>query len=120
MKLKKKTKIITLLILLVIIGFFYYNNTKPGKYDGFAKCLTEKGAQFYGSFQCSHCATQKKLFGKSMKYVNYIECGPLGGPQNSLCTQKQVLSYPTWIINDKKYEGVKELNELSELTNCQL
>jgi thiol-disulfide isomerase/thioredoxin len=35
--------------------------TSPGKYDEFAKCLTDNGAKFYGAFWCPHCQAQKKM-----------------------------------------------------------
>ena len=110
-------------LIIIIVGIFYIVNSnakKPGKYDDFAKCLTDKGAIFYGSFQCSACAAQKELFGKSMKYVNYVECGPLGGPQNQVCRDVNVKVYPTWNINNNQVTGVQGLQTLSSLTNCTL
>ncbi len=119
---KKSTKILAAIIILVLAVLFFTRNNEveAGKYDEFTKCLTEQDAIFYGSFQCSHCTTQKNLFGNSMQYINYIECGPLGGPQILACQQAGVDSYPTWIIKGKKYEGVQQLNKLAELTGCQL
>ncbi len=122
-KIVKKVIIYGIIILVVaaIIYFPITNAKKPGQYDDFAKCLTEKNANFFGSFQCPHCADQKKLFGKSIKYVNYIECGPLSGPENQVCIDAGVKVYPTWIFNkNDTREGVLSLNELSEATGCVL
>ena len=88
--------------------------------DAFAECLTEEGAIFYGSFECPHCNTQKGLFGESMHHVKYVECGPLRGPQNSICRTAGVEAYPTWVIDGSKYTGSQSLERLSELTSCEL
>jgi glutaredoxin len=88
----------------------------PGKYDDFAKCLSEKGAVMYGAEWCSRCKDQKMLFGKSFKYVTYVEC-----PENpKLCKEKGIERYPTWIIDDVSYEGVQRLEKLGSLTGCSL
>ena len=56
---------ITLFVLAGIIGISYRENNTPGKLDGFAQCLKDKGAIFYGAFWCPHCQNQKKMFGRS-------------------------------------------------------
>lgn len=57
----------------MIFGIFKVVSA-PGEYDNFAKCLSEKDVKFYGAFWCPNCNDQKALFGKSNKYLNYIEC----------------------------------------------
>jgi len=88
--------------------------------DEFAKCLTSKNATFYGSFECTFCNRQKEMFGNSMQYINYVECGPLDSPPNAACINAGIERYPTWIINGIKYLGLQQLNSLSELTGCTL
>ena len=119
---KRSTKIISLAIIFAIAIFFFTRNgeVEAGVYDEFVKCITDAGAIFYGSFQCIHCATQKEMFGNSMQYVNYVECGPLGGPQTLACQQAGITGYPSWIIGSKKYEGGQQFSKLAELTGCQL
>ena len=119
---KKSTKIIAAVAILIVAVFFFTrdNEVEAGKYDEFAKCIADSDAIFYGSFQCVHCNTQKNLFGNSMQYVKYIECGPLGGPQNLVCQQAQISSYPTWDIKGQRFTGVQQLPKLAELTGCQL
>jgi len=121
-KLVKKVIIYSVIILIIaaIVYIPISSSKKPGKYDEFAKCLTEKGLKFYGSFQCPACARQKELFGKSMKYVNYVECGPLSGPQNQVCKDANVKVYPTWILEDEIREGVLQLDELAQWSSCSL
>jgi len=90
--------------------------------DDFAKCITEKNATLYGAYWCPHCENQKKMFGESIDYVNYVECAVEGKPQvqTEACTKAGVEGYPTWIINGKQYPGEQTLQRLSTLTGCSL
>ena len=118
---KHKKKIIFFVIIAILVFFFIKSgDSQPGKYDNFAQCLTDNKAVFYGSFQCIHCQNQKELFGGSMKKINYIECGPLNQPPNTVCLKAGVEAYPTWFIGEAKYTGVQSLERLSNLTNCEL
>lgn len=86
------------------------------KYDEFAKCLTENGATMYGSYTCPHCQNQKDMFGSSFKYISYVDCN-----QNSATCAGLGISYiPAWIINENKYVGEQSLQQLSDLTGCEL
>jgi hypothetical protein len=122
-KLRKKV-IFYLITFLLIISFIYIgvrNASKPGKYDDFAKCLTEEGFVEYGAFWCSNCAEQKKLFGKSFEFINYIECDPRGNnAKPELCQKEKITRYPTWIINNTKLEEVTSLERLAEKSGCIL
>jgi len=94
----------------------------PGKYDGFAQCLKDSGATFYGAFWCSHCQAQKKMFGSSAKLLPYVECSPLSGQgQLPICTEKKIEGYPTWEFADgTRLGGEVALEKLAEKTSCQL
>lgn len=94
----------------------------PGKLDLFAQCLTEKGATFYGAFWCSHCKSQKALFGSSVKLIPYVECSlPDGSGQTKICIDKKVDSYPTWEFSDgTRMTGEVALDKLAEKTSCEL
>ncbi|MBI2672089.1 hypothetical protein HYX16_04100 [Candidatus Woesearchaeota archaeon] len=124
MKIKKSHYILGLLTVIVLAGIYWgYSASKaPGKYDDFAKCLTEKNAEFYGAWWCPACAQQKKLFGNSMKYVNYIECStPDRSSQTSICINEKITGYPTWKFNDgTKVSGVLGLDELAQRSECIL
>lgn len=108
---------------VIIIAFFgavywfypYISQTVEGKYDTFAKCLTAKGAIMYGANWCSHCQNEKKAFGESFKFINYVEC-----PQNpKQCLDAGVNGYPTWIFsNGKKLVGEQGLKKLSQASGC--
>jgi hypothetical protein len=117
-----------IIITLVIVGgFFWYAlsnrvsptavDTGPSKYDAFAQCLAEKKITMYGAVWCSHCQDQKKEFGGSFKYVNYVEC-----PENTkLCTEKGIEGFPTWMKDDgTKLEGFQSFEKLAEFSGCGL
>lgn len=113
-----------LVIGLVGLGFLQSNQEPdgPGELDGFATCLVEKGAVFYGTFWCPHCQAQKKMFGKSAKLLPYVECSTADGSgQTQVCIDKGVKSYPTWEFPDgTRLSGEIPLEQLSEKTSCEL
>lgn len=122
---KLRKRILFYSITLIIIASLVYagisSNLKPGEYDDFAKCLTEKNVKEYGAFWCSNCAEQKKLFGKSFEYVDYIECDARGNnAQPELCRQKGITGYPTWEIQNKLIPGVQPLEDLAQESGCNL
>jgi len=94
--------------------------TAPSDMDIFAKCLTEKGAELYGASWCPHCQTQKKSFGESIQYVNYIECASDGSKtQAEVCRAAGIKGYPTWQFADgSEILGAATFQQLSEKTSC--
>ena len=119
-------KILVLTVLLVGVSamgwWVYYYQSQPGKYDAFAQCLEEKEVLFYGAFWCPHCRNQKAMFGKSDKYLPYIECStPDGKGQLPVCREQGISGYPTWEFADGSREtGELSLAHLSEKTGCPL
>ena len=125
------------LILVILIGFFVLvagctdgnSGINPGTnppanavvaspMDDFAKCLTEKGAKFYGASWCPHCKDQKDSFGSSLQYVKYIECATSSG-QTMECDAAGVDRYPTWIFADgSKLTGNLPFDALASKTGC--
>jgi len=82
-----------------------------------ARHLKKVGAKMYGAYWCSHCYSQKELFGKeAFSDINYIECAPDGkNSQTNLCVKADIRGYPTWEVNGKKLEsGTKTLEELAD------
>lgn len=110
------------LVVVVVSFFLLTRSSEPGKLDDFAKCLEEKEAFFYGAFWCPHCATQKKMFGRSQTLIPYIECStPDQRGQTQICSEKGITGYPTWEFSDgTRQSGVVSLEELSEKTGCVL
>jgi len=95
-----------------------------GKYDAFAQCLTKKKVAMYGAFWCPHCNDQKKEFGTSFNYVQYVECAVPAQPPNvqtPACQEKHIRKYPTWVFGDgERIEAVQSLEQLSQKTGCKL
>src|SRR5215471_4934675 len=88
---------------------------------GLAEHLAKINAKFYGASWCPHCKEQKEMFGSSMKRVPYIECSPGGpqAPQARECEQARINTYPTWVINGQRREGVLSLKDLADLSRFQ-
>ncbi|KKU48641.1 hypothetical protein A3H10_04905 [Candidatus Uhrbacteria bacterium RIFCSPLOWO2_12_FULL_46_10] len=114
--------IVVVAIIVGLVVFFSSNNSQPGKFDEFAKCLSDKGAVFYGAFWCPHCKNQKASFGKSVDYLNYVECStPDGRGRTQECKDKKIEGYPTWEFSDGSREsGELSLSRLAEKTGCAL
>ena len=93
------------------------------KYVGFAKCLAEREAVFYGAYWCPHCVNQKAMFGKvAEEFLPYVECDPRGkGGDPKLCLEKKIEGYPTWdFVGEERLSGEVALSVLAEKTGCEL
>jgi hypothetical protein len=126
---EKNWWVIVGLVAVVFGGYLLLNSAggsgglgSAGKLDEFAKCISEKGAVFYGAEWCSHCKNQKEEFGNSFKYVNYVECSVPGGRgQVKECQDKEIKGYPTWEFGDgSRMTGEVPMDVLADTTGCQL
>lgn len=83
--------------------------------------LRERGARMYGAQWCAHCIEQKEMFGAAARRLPYIECaaGGQGSQQAAPCRAERITTYPTWIIDGKRYEEVLTTTRLAELTGFQ-
>jgi uncharacterized membrane protein/glutaredoxin len=83
-----------------------------------AEHLVKTEAKFYGASWCPHCNDQKELFGSSAKRLPYVECSPGGprAPQATICKDKDIRSYPTWIINGERLTGTQTLDTLAQVS----
>lgn len=111
------------LILALVFSFtFLILNSKrkdanTNNFDTFAKCLTERGTVMYGAYWCPHCKNEKKAFGDSFQYINYLECTE----EVNECIAAGIKGYPTWILADgTKLVGEQGIEKLSEITGCPL
>lgn len=125
MKKKLLKNIVLGLVSLLLIGGVAFEvkiMMKPGPYDQFAQCLSNKGTKFYGAFWCPHCQRQKALFGKSVSLLPYVECStPDTKGLLPICQEKKIEGFPTWIFADNsRIAGEVELKKLSEKTSCPL
>ncbi len=110
-------------VLLAVTSGGGANKVVDTKYDGFAQCLNDKGAVFYGAFWCSHCKAQKKLFGSSQRLLNYVECSTADANDTTqVCKEKNITGYPTWEFADgsRPFKGNATLAQLAEKTSCVL
>ena len=114
-------------IYLIIVGIFIvsiviYSKNTPGQYDDFAKCVSESGAKFYGAYWCPHCNDQKKDFGNSFEFIDYIECSlPNRAGQTQICIDKEIKGYPTWEFgNGERVSGRLSFDIISQKTGCSL
>lgn len=104
-------------LIIIFSSFSIYSYTKkPGQYDDFAKCLTEKGAIVYGNDFCQYTNKQLNYFGKSDKYLNYVKCAE----NEALCNEKGIKITPTWEIKGKMYEQVQSFETLSIASGCEI
>ncbi len=124
MKIKKKTLkflIVGISILFLLISSLSYLTSKedPAVAE-LAQCLTDNGVEMYGAFWCGACNEQKKLFGNTFKYVEYIECDARGeDPQPERCQIEGISGYPTWKINGQTMNGVRNLEQLASIAGCE-
>lgn len=114
----KKYFIWTAVILIVVLIGLSINaqGKKPGKFDEFAKCLTDKGIIVYGNDYCSYTTKQLGFFGKSQKILNYVKCID----NEALCNEKGVDITPTWEIGGVMYSGVKTFEALAGYSGCEI
>ena len=95
----------------------------PGdKYNDFAKCVSEKGAVFYGAFWCPHCQRVKKSFGDAFEFINYVECDPRDEKgQPEVCQAEEIDKYLTIRFEDgSELVGEPTLAQIAAKTGCQL
>lgn len=102
---------IAIILIFIGAGFSAYSASRPGPYDDFAKCLSEKGAVMYGAMEwCKYTQGQRAMFGKSFKHITYEEFTELPGIKKT----------PTWVVDGKWYENAQSFEKLSEITGCKV
>lgn len=110
------------IILVVVFGIAYAIYVSmapepPGEYDDTARCLTQKGVVMYGTDWCPHCQAQKRAFGSSFRYINYINCDL----NAAACELAGVEGYPTWVFpTGSPLSGEQDVAFLAELAGCTL
>ncbi|HSC43857.1 MAG TPA: vitamin K epoxide reductase family protein [Candidatus Binatia bacterium] len=112
-------------IIALHLYFAGYWGEAQGPEDPWVRALAEhlsrSDVKFYGASWCPHCAEQKQLFDGSVNRIPYVECSPGGpnAPQAEVCKDKNIQSYPTWIIDGQRYTGVQPLDALAQLSHFQ-
>ncbi len=92
---------------ILVAGYIFYY-TSSGRYDSFARCLAEKGVVMYGADFCMYTQEQRTMFGKSFKFINYMD----------FSKNPDVKITPTWEIDGKLYPRVQSFEKLSTLSGC--
>jgi cyclophilin family peptidyl-prolyl cis-trans isomerase len=87
----------------------------------FAKALDQAGVQFFGAAWCPFCTEQKQLFEDGGKYLPFVEVTNPDRTPNSLATQNNVTTYPTWEFpNGQRVTGLQTLAQLSSLSGVAI
>jgi len=109
---------IGVIVIVAIAAILLMNQgpPAPGKYDAFARCLTDAGVTMYGTDSCTYCKAQKSDFGNSFQYVNFVNCDS----NRAACDAAGVRAYPTWDYNGAQLTGKQNLQYLSSITSCPL
>ncbi len=119
-----RRRVITVLLVVAAFALAAYLGfrKRASRLDAFAQCLSAKQAKMYGAYWCPHCADQKEIFGRSFRYISYVECGVPGSRDEAkLCVDAGVKHFPTWQFGDgERREGTQPLQALGEKTGCRL
>lgn len=90
-----------------------------------AKCMDGKGWVMYGSYTCSACRAQRKIFGRAFELIQEIECNPhADNNQVKLCLSMNIKKTPAWIqerdgVELNRIEGFTLLEDLADRTECR-
>jgi len=115
----------TTLVVLAVMHLHYSGLLGPGmgredpQLQALATHLDEEGARYYGASWCPACQEQEDLFGASSDRLPFVECHPRGrgGLMASACVSAGIESFPTWIINGERHEGILTPEELAQLSD---
>ena len=112
---KKGIIIFTLLVILVItiVTVILFMKNTPKTEKEIIECIASK-SYLYVSKLCPHCADQKQILGSNILYFNMTDCFV----NFDRCSAAGIEGYPTWIIDNKKYLGVRTIEELKTISNC--
>lgn len=87
-------------------------------YPELTACLDKNQIVMFGASWCPHCAAQKQLFGRSVKSMPYFECSK-NGVQVQECSDRDIMSYPTWQFQEKTLEKLPK-EALLNLLNTEI
>ena len=71
----------------------------------------------YGVYWCPHCQEQKAKFGtgRQRSALRRVR-SPGREARPDLCTIAGVRNYPTWVIGNRRHEGILTLEELARIS----
>src|SRR5438128_6831986 len=75
-----RRRVITVLLVVAAFALAAYLGfrKRASRLDAFAQCLSAKQAKMYGAYWCPLCADKKEFFGRSFRYISYVDCGVPG------------------------------------------
>jgi thiol-disulfide isomerase/thioredoxin len=106
------------LILISAVALILTSCGNTTQYSNLTACLQKNQVVMFGASWCPHCASQKKLFGKSVKELPYFECSK-NGEQVKECNDRAISSYPTWQFPEDVLKKLPE-TALTNLYNTEL
>lgn len=112
---KREIKILIILsvaVIIIILAIYFFR--KNGNLDEeIIKCIASKSL-LIAKKDCGTCAYQKQILGNYTSYFDIIDI--IEYPE--IVEQYNLIKVPTWIIDGKKYTGVKTLKDLKKITGC--
>jgi len=124
MKQIKRIVLSVLIIILLTIIFYFISNiitktTGNAIYEGSSKnqfdnCLKQQDITLYiNSNYIPETLSQTKM-GEKLQYIKIFNCLD----NNQFCLDKNINSFPTWIINTNKINKDISISELSKYSGC--
>ena len=90
-------------------------NPSNGAQLALVRRLRERGALYYGAWWCPACFRQKNLFGQEAgNQLPYVECEKTDADRQR-CNRVGIKAYPTWVLGDRRVEGILSLDALGRL-----
>ena len=102
--------ILIILGVLTLSGIVLYFNNQKSTNEGVLDF--GENATLYVSKGCPHCLKQLRIIGECPN-LNIVDCTK----DPNKCLEAGIIRVPTWIIDDKKYEGFQSIDKLKELSN---
>lgn len=117
----RKTMLTFGVLILVLFGLYYFSDwfSKTTGYvlgedekEKLVACLNNQNVALYISNTCPDCEEQLELFGQAKDKLNIISCASV-----EECPEGGV---PAWQIGKQIVYGVKGLDELIEISGCEV
>ena len=120
----KQRVLVTIVVGIIIVMGFFMISKNITKYTGFfitededetdfIKCLDEQDVVLYVNTNDLSTLQNIELF----DYLEYFEIMNCFG-NNQPCLEKEVDSFPFWIINNEKIRGDIDFEKLKEVSGC--
>tara|TARA_Y100000310_G_scaffold342129_1_gene443907 strand:+ start:332 stop:676 length:345 start_codon:yes stop_codon:yes gene_type:complete len=109
----KTYMILGIIVIAIIILIFSLKGNGNTPEQELAQCIGEN-SELYSQLGCRYCEIQEDMFGSAYSYLNVIDCAY----EPEKCQEAEIRGTPTWVINNEKYPGVREISELKQLTGC--